>query len=127
MDTKKREVHSWFVMSIFAADSSSRVGVTATLSSVNNVATRLNGGDLCTSAPDGAGITIEGPGWFESQNSSWYVEPVERVREVYDILAMPKGESGSTRKCMDCFREYQTDPSSENRKFILRIAFDTAN
>jgi len=106
------QVAPWFIY----ADGLSRVGITGTWSSVNEVATRLNGGDLCTSAPDGARIVIGGLGWFESQNSGWYVKPEGRVREAHDLLAILRGEPGSRRKCMDCFREYQTDPSSENRE-----------
>jgi hypothetical protein len=109
----------WFVY----ADGSSRVGITGTLSSVNEVATRLNGGDLCTSVPDGARITIEGLGWFESQSSGWHVKPEERVREAQDLVAILKGEQGSMRKCMNSFREYQTDPSPENRD-QLRLAYE---
>ena len=105
------------------ADGSSRVGITGTLSSVDEIATRLNGGDLCTSAPDAERIVIEGLGWFESQNSSWYVMPEERVREAHDLLAILNGEQGSMRTCMNCFREYQTDPSSENRD-SLRLAHE---
>jgi hypothetical protein len=93
------------------------------LTSVIEVATRLNGGDLCTSAPDGARITIDGLGWFESQNSGWYVKPEERVREAHDVLEQLNGEQGSMRKCMNCFREYQTDPSSENRD-RLHLAYE---
>jgi putative nucleotidyltransferase with HDIG domain len=109
----------WFIY----ADGSSRVGVSEPLSSVSEVATRLNGGDLCTSAPDGARIVIEGLGWFESQNSHWHVKPEERVREAYDILGMLKGEPGSRRQCLNCFDEYQTNPNPEHRE-RLRLAYE---
>ena len=90
---------------------------------MNEVATRLNGDDLCRSAPDGARIIIEGLGWFESQNAGWHVKPEERIREAYDVLAILNGEQGSMRTCMNCFREYQTDPSTENRD-RLRLAYE---
>ena len=110
---------SWFIY----ADGSSRVGISEQLSSVAEVASRLNGGDLCTSAPDGARIIVEGLGWFEGQNSGWHVKPEERVREAHDVLAILHGEQGSVRSCMNCFREYQSVPNSQNRDH-LRLAYE---
>jgi hypothetical protein len=91
--------------------------------SVDEVAKRLNDGDLYTSVPEGASITIEGLGWIEGQNSSWHVKPDERVREARDMLAKLKGDPGSIRECMNYLREYQADPSSENRD-RLRLAYE---
>lgn len=113
------QLTSWFVY----ADGSSRVGVTGTLSTISEVASRLNGADLCTSAPDGAHVTIDGLGWFESRNSCWYVKPEERIREAYDTLAILKGEPGAGRQCIEYFAEYQTNPSLENRE-RLRLAYE---
>jgi hypothetical protein len=109
----------WFIYS----DGLSRVGINEALSPVNEVAARLNDGDLCLSVPDGARISIEGLGWFEVQNSGWHIKPEERVREAHDILAKLKGEQGSIRTCMTCLREFQADPSTENRA-RLRLAYE---
>jgi hypothetical protein len=71
-------------------------------------------GELCTSPPDSARITIEGLGWFESQGSHWGIKVEERVREAHDVLKQLNGEKSSIRKCANSFREYQSDPSPEN-------------
>ncbi|MGA2650160.1 MAG: hypothetical protein ABSF28_06545 [Terracidiphilus sp.] len=113
------QLKPWFIY----ADGSSRVGRTGSLKPLNEVATGLTGGDLRTSAPDGSRITIEGLGWFESKSSGWHVKPEERVREAYDALEKLKGEQGAMRNCMNCFREYQTDLSLENRD-RLRLAYE---
>jgi hypothetical protein len=117
---RESELHlmPWFIYS----DGSSRVGTTGVFSSVSEVAARLNGSDLCTSAPNGARITVEGLGWFEGQDSCWNVKPEERVREAHDVLAMLNGEPGSIQKCRDSFREYQINPSANRDR--LRLAYE---
>lgn len=109
----------WFIY----ADGLSRVGLTGTLSSLGDVAARLGKNDLCTSAPDGARIIVEGLGSFESDKSFWHVKPEERVREAHDLLYQLRGGQGYIHKCMNCFQEYESDPSSENRD-RLRSAYE---
>lgn len=110
------QITRWFIY----ADGSSRVGVNGSLTSMKEVATRFDGGDMCTAAPEGARIRIDGLGWFESENSGWGVKAQERVREAHDMLEQLNGEQSSIRKCVNSFREYQSDPSSENRDRLRR-------
>jgi hypothetical protein len=105
-------VTPWFIY----ADGSSRVGSNGPLLSVGEVAKKFNSGELSTSAPTGAHVTIEGLGTFESSESEWYVKPEERIREAFDILAMLKGEPGSIRNCVKNFQEYETNPNNETRE-----------
>lgn len=102
---------SWFIYK----DGSSRIGISSEISSLQEVATRMEDGDLRTSVANGARINIEGLGWFEAQGSYWDVKPKERVREAYDVLSILKGEPGSIQACRACFREYEENSNSTNR------------
>lgn len=109
---------SWFIF----ADGSSRIGLSGTLSSAEDVAKRVDGKDLSTSVSEGTRIHIDGLGWFQSQKSEWYVKPEERVREALDLLTVLQGGKGLMQECMARFREYQANPSDGNRE-QLRQAY----
>jgi hypothetical protein len=110
---------SWFIYK----DGSSRIGISSSISSLQEMATRMVDGDLCASVPDGARINIEGLGWFEAQDSNWHVKPKERVREAYDVRSILNGEPGAIQACRVSFQEYEGQSNSTNRD-RLRSAYE---
>jgi hypothetical protein len=110
----------WFVY----ADGSSRIGPRSVLSSVDEIAERLVGGDLATSVPNGAWINIEGVGRFRAQKGVWVVKPGERAREALDKLEVLRGGIGSFQHCWNRFLEYQSAPCMEARE-VLRQAYES--
>lgn len=84
---------------------------------------RLASGDLRTSAPDGARVTIPGLGSFTLAQSSWSVRRAERVREARALLAELGGADDPVRACRDAHARYAADPTDARRE-ALRAAYE---
>jgi len=83
----------------------------------------LADGRLFTSAPDGTYITLPGLGRFRALETSWYIDPGERWREIENVLAMLSGEPDRIEVCHQAYLAYRAEPTTANRE-RLRSAYE---
>jgi hypothetical protein len=104
-------------------DGTSQVGSNFLRFPLDQVAQRLQGGDLATSAPNGSFVVVEGLGRFQVQAGGWGVKPKERIREATDKIAKLRGENGSVHNCLQALHAYHADPREVTRE-RLREAYE---
>jgi len=98
------------------ADGTARIGAAGPLTTVDFVFKDLDSGKLTTTIPNGAQLDVEGLGSFTPQNGSWFVKPLERVKELRDLVAQLAGKPDAVQLCREALQHYQSGSSEANRK-----------
>lgn len=83
----------------------------------------LQEGKIRTSIEDGKRLSIPGLTGFWLKEPIQIVEEPEFLKEVNDILCELNGKPTTSDRCRSAFREFQREPSDENRE-RLRIAYE---
>jgi len=112
-------LENWFVFE----DGSSRIGTTEDRQDLEATMARLSSKELTTSVPDGALIRLGDLGSFRVGAGHWFVDPVERRREVLDLLRQARGLDSSITVCLAAFTAFKRESTEANRE-RLRTAYE---
>jgi hypothetical protein len=103
-------------------DQRAQIGVEGDLIPLDSLQQQLESGILTTSLPEDVWITIPGLGRLRGEDASWYIDPLERWREIVDQAGVLNGQTDAVEICYRAFLAHQENPTAANLE-ILRAAY----
>lgn len=118
-DSSSFELTQLFLFS----DGQIQIGPSGELFPLEQIQLKYERGEIANSAPEGSRVIISGLGSFETTHKFGGVTVKDRILELKDKLGELNGQTSVGALCVQAFREYEKNPSPENKE-VLRDLYE---